>query len=286
MTTDKQLAVQNTIQRRVGLSEPLLKAMGIATEVYERVALNALVRNPDIADCTPKSLDRALLDSIDAKLMPDGKDAVIVPFKNRGVPEATFIPMIGGQVKLALAATPGLTLRSKLVYAADLFEYEEGLRPVLKHKPSPTADRTDGSIIAVYAVAHIPASVDPAFEVLLRGDIDRHRGYSRTGNSGPWAQFYGQMAQKTAIRQLLKRLPMGMGRTYEVPAGLEHVEVGDFDDPSTLTVDTNTGEIIDQEPPDTGGVQDQTEVVSVTQNENKPRKLAHTPMPPQDDSPF
>ena len=245
MPTDKQMAVRQTIQRRVELSAPMLKGMGIQPEVYERVALNALVRNPDIADCSRQSIDRALLDSIDANLVPDGRDAVIVPFKSRDGLNATFIPMIGGQVKLALAATPGLTLRSKLVYADDKFEYEEGLHPVLIHVPNPTADRIDGSIIAVYAVAHIPASIDPAFEVLLRGDIDRHRGYSRTGAKGPWNDYYGQMAQKTALRQLLKRLPRGVGQHYEVPAELEHIEIGDYD---TRTVDVTTGEIIDVEP--------------------------------------
>ena len=42
---DRQLAVKETIERRVRHSEPLLERMGITPEAYERVALNALVWN-------------------------------------------------------------------------------------------------------------------------------------------------------------------------------------------------------------------------------------------------
>ena len=106
MATQKkdQLAVITAkIERRVNLSEAMLKAMGVEPELFLRVALNALVMNPTIGDCTPDSVDKAILNTINAKLMPDGKESAIVPFGKI----ATFVPMIAGQVKLAYNATPG-----------------------------------------------------------------------------------------------------------------------------------------------------------------------------------
>ena len=82
--------------------------------------------NPLIGDCTADSVDKAILNAINAKLMPDGKEAAIIPFGQI----ATFVPMIDGQVKLAYYATPGLTLRVRLVYADDEWEYSEGMYSV------------------------------------------------------------------------------------------------------------------------------------------------------------
>ena len=258
MTTKENTAIAKRINRRVRMSEPMLKAMGVHPDVYERVALNMLVINPAVATCTLDSIDKAMLQAINAKLLPDGKESAIVPFQK----QATFIPMIAGQTKLAMAATPGLSLRSRLVYKDDDWEYEEGLFPVLKHIPKATGSRTDQDIIAAYAVAEMPSTSKPMYHVMLRGDLDRHRGYSRTGNSGPWAQFYGPMCHKTVLRQLLKMLPTAPGMA-EVPDELAGIELGDFgppvlrvtqvpvDVPDTVTtaasalVNTVTGEVLD-----------------------------------------
>ena len=55
MTTkrENQLAVAGTIEKRVKASESLLERMGITPEAYERVVLNALIRNPDLAGLRP-----------------------------------------------------------------------------------------------------------------------------------------------------------------------------------------------------------------------------------------
>ena len=90
--------------------------------------------------------------------MPDGKESAIVPYNSSQGKIATFIPMIGGQVKLAYNATPGLTLRVRLVYAGDEWEYAEGVYPVCKHIPSPTAtDVTKTSLLdMLWQTCHVP----------------------------------------------------------------------------------------------------------------------------------
>ena len=61
---------------------------------------------------------------------------------------ATLVPMTDGLVMLAHQATKGLSIRTRVVYAQDDWEYEEGLSPIMRHKPNPAADHSDGMVIA------------------------------------------------------------------------------------------------------------------------------------------
>ena len=217
MTTKQEtaLAVKSRVENRVAMSGALLERMGYTVEQYERVCLNALLVSPGLADCTPQSMDIAITHCITAGLIPDGKQAAIIPFKQ----VATLIPMTDGLTMLAHQATKGLSIRTRVVYAQDDWEYEEGLRPVVKHKPNPTADHSDGQVIAAYAVATRPGNMDPDFEVMDRATIDRYRGYSRS-RSGPWETHYVEMAEKTVLKQLLKRLPKSVTAPPEPPPEL------------------------------------------------------------------
>ena len=198
----KKMEVHHVIETRVERSEGLLKSMGISTEAYLRIALNALIANPDIGKCTPDSVDLALVKALNAGLMPDGKQGAILPFGST----ATFIPMIEGRLMLARNAIQGLAVWAKTVYEGDTWEHEEGLRPNIVHRPDPTGPRDAKSVIAVYAVARVPGQDVPEFEVMYRGDIDRYRALSRA-RKGPWEGHYGEMGEKAALGLVLKRLP-------------------------------------------------------------------------------
>ena len=235
--------IEARVKRRVEVSDAMLKASGIPPEYFQRCILNAFVLNPKLADCNERSIDEAIIRCINAGLLPDGKESAIVPFKGK----ATFIPMVEGKIKLAFKATPGLALRCKLVYKDDEFDYEEGLYPTLKHIPAMLGSKSSDDIIAVYAVARLPAAASPTFEVMMRGDIDRHMGYSPSGKNGPWGTHYGPMSEKTVISKILKRLPQIPGFAIRYEEELDHVETEGF-------VNTDTGEVfdhppIDEEPP-------------------------------------
>ena len=254
MTTtkrDNQLAVRGTVEKRVQDSKPLLERMGITPEAYERVVLNALIRNPNLSECDRNSLDIAVADCIQAGLLPDGKQCAIVPFKprNANATVATVIPMIEGRLMLARRATPGLSLRVRVVYQEDEWDYSEGLHVTLKHKPNPLADKRDENVIVAYAVAHLPYSTQPEFEVMDRPTIDRYRRFSRSDNI--WQTHFVEMAKKAVLGQLLKRLPKAVGAP-DTPAEIPESWVTDLDftDPydQEPQVDTETGEVVDQPP--------------------------------------
>jgi recombinational DNA repair protein RecT len=44
-------------------------------------------------------------------------------------------------------------------------------------------------------------------EVMSKSDIEQVRNVSRAKNAGPWVDWYDEMARKTVIRRIAKRLP-------------------------------------------------------------------------------
>ena len=221
MTAERD-RVQTAITRAVDLNGAMIQAMGINPDVYREVGVNALVMQPGLAKCSPASVGRAVVRCIQTGLLPNGIEAAIVPFGN----EATFVPMIEGRLKLARRATPGIAFRVRLVYAEDVFEHTEGLHPRLEHTPALDGSRSDGSIIAAYAVATFPGG-GQEFEVFTRADIDRYRSYARS-KGGPWQTHFGEQAKKAVLGQLLKRLPRS-GMKTPIASTVEAPDVDGLD---------------------------------------------------------
>lgn len=219
----RQAAVKDTVTRVVGDDNaPLFERAGIDPAVFERVVLNAMLTTPKIAECEPKSIERALLRCVMSGLQPDAHDAVLIPFSG----EATLVPMVDGEMKLARQATPGLTQHAAVVYKDEHFIHIEGLEPRLEHTPNPELDRSDERIIAAYAVIRGPGWASPEFEVLYRADLDTTKARSPSGNKkdGPWTKHFKRMCIKTALKLVLQRAPKSATAPPPPPPGLE-----DFD---------------------------------------------------------
>ena len=205
---NKQLDLaKQVVTTRVDLSSDMLKSIGVPPEMYQRLALDMLVRWPHLAACDLHSLDVALLTCAELGLVPDGEEAAIYPFKGK----AKLVPMIAGRIRIARQATPGLSLRSRPVYEGEKWVHREGADPCLVHEPSADVSRTVDHLVAVYAIAFAPDAAVPEWEVLYRVDIDRYRARSQSPDKGPWKTDYVEMAEKTALGQVLKRLPRRPG---------------------------------------------------------------------------
>ena len=251
-----KMDIKERIEYSVNLNAALLERSGYGEEAYCRVVLNAMVATPAIVECDVGSLQQALLDAMNAGLVPDGREAAIVPFKGK----ATLIIMIEGRMKLAHQATKGLVVRAMAVYAADEWSYAEGLHAHLDHVPSPGASNAPEDLIYVYATARLPGAIDPQYDVMSRATVDRYRAYSASPTRGPWATHFEEMAKNAVLKRLLKRLPKSSHAPIEAPE-LELVDTvedaaalgGDGPRPPALgggTVDTTTGEIVDGPEPE------------------------------------
>ena len=77
--------VRTLIDRACKDALPILEQIGLKPEAFARVAFNAVMTNPKILDCEPKSLRHAVLLCAQRGLLPDGESAAIVPYKGRPV---------------------------------------------------------------------------------------------------------------------------------------------------------------------------------------------------------
>jgi len=174
----------------------------VTPERFVRVAITALQATPNLAELERSSVLRSLLQSAAMGLMPDGREAAIVPFKGK----AQLIPMIAGFRKIA--GEYGWTIYTTIAYDNDLFEYEQGLDVHFRHVPvRPGAER--GDPIAAYAVGK-HADGRRELEVLTVEEVEKIRATSQTARKedGPWTQWWEQMAEKSAGKRLFKKLPL------------------------------------------------------------------------------
>lgn len=173
----------------------------ISADRIARVAMTALRSKPKLQECTPLSFYGALLTAAQLGLevnTPLGH-AYLIPYGR----ECTF--QLGYQGMLDLARRSGLvkSIRAHEVYERDLFDYEYGLNPMLKHKP---AEGERGQVTHVYAVAKL-LDDEPLFTVLTVAEVESYRARSRAAKDGPWVTDWIAMAKKTAVRRLYTWLP-------------------------------------------------------------------------------
>lgn len=172
-----------------------------------RIMLTEVRRTPLLARCTPDSFGGAIMTCAQLGLEPGVTgEAYLLPFRNtrKNCYEVQLIIGYQGMAKLFWQSPLAKSLDAQAVYKADDFEYEYGLEPKLRHRPSLADDR--GEPVAYYAVATL-VNGGSAFIVMSRSDIEKIRTRSRAKDEGPWKTDYDAMARKTAIRQLFKLLP-------------------------------------------------------------------------------
>jgi recombination protein RecT len=178
----------------------------LTAERLIRVAQTAMSRNPRLLECTQESLIYAIMEAGQLGLEPGGVmgHAYLVPYKNKGVYEAQFMPGYRGLVDLVLRGGDVGSIEARVVRSGDTFDYVYGLKAKLDHVPG--GDNEKGSITHVYAIARFKDGRDPQFEVMTVSAVERIRERSRARTDGPWVTDYEWMAKKTVIKQLCKLL--------------------------------------------------------------------------------
>jgi len=200
-----------------------------------RAAVNAISTTPTLAQCTPESLFTSIVKGFSLGLEPNGVLAhgYLVPFKDKGVMKAQFMPGYRGLIELARRSGKIKEIYATEVHENDLFEVSMGTGKELIHKPNMFSDR--GSILGYYSVFKLDdGAVD--FEIMNLDEIDKIKKTSKAGNSNysPWnSGHYNEMARKTVIKKLLKRAPM----TVEAAAAVKDdnsVSMGEPQDDSDV----------------------------------------------------
>lgn len=192
------------------ISEPMKKQFAMALppqipiERFVRVAMTAMSgkTGQDLVQCTRESLYGAFMAAAQDGLLPDGREAAIVKFGD----QAQYMPMAKGILKKVRNSGELGMFHVELIHENDEFSYhvdENG--PHLMHKPVVLGSK--GKEVGVYAIAKTKDG-EPYVEVMNVEEVEEVRAISRAKNGGPWTQWWGEMAKKTVIRRLSKRLPM------------------------------------------------------------------------------
>ena len=188
-----------------------LQGTGQTAEKFARVIQTTVLRDPKLLAADRSSLWLAAFQAATDGLLPDGREAALVRFwsKEKGCEVVQYFPMVFGIIKRIRNAGEVSALVARTVFAGDHFrywiddsgehvEYEAGAdqdRKVMT-RVFAMAKMTDGSIMA---------------EVMTPEEVQSVRNISRSKDKGPWVEWFDQMAQKTVLRRLAKRLPMQSG---------------------------------------------------------------------------
>jgi recombination protein RecT len=179
----------------------------IPVERFERVVLTAVQANPSLLNLNRQSLFMACLRAAQDGLLPDGRQGAIVGFRD----QAQWMPMVGGLMMLARNSGQIKSLIAQVVHERDRFVWRpaDTERPIEHEVPSLSEDR--GRPIGAYAIASL-VSGEVIAEVMSRAEIEQVRAASRSKEGPAWSQWWGEMARKSVLRRLIKRLPLSTDR--------------------------------------------------------------------------
>jgi recombination protein RecT len=219
-------AIQKPKEKVDGLMRSLLERKqtfqtllprGMEAEWFFGEVRVAVARAPGLADCTPVSVVDALTTCAQLGLSPSGRlgSAYLIPFKVRGVPTCTLVIGYRGYADLAYRSGDVASFHAQVVRAKDVWQYEEGLNPVLRHVPSEESDA--GDLRAAYSIARMRDG-STAHVVMLRREVLAIKARSRGSNDGPWVTDEAEMWKKTAVRRLIKLLPLSPTRAKDLYA--------------------------------------------------------------------
>ncbi len=174
----------------------------VSVEKFTRVAQTAIQNNPDLVQVDRRSLFGAIVRLAQDGLLPDGREAAIVKFNDK----AQAMPMIAGILKKVRQSGEVAYVSAQIVYTNDRFKWTLGFDESVDHEPAPL-DQEPGEPLAAYAVAVLKDG-SRLLEVMRKSEIEKVRSVSRAKANGPWVTWWGEMARKTVMRRLSKRLPM------------------------------------------------------------------------------
>ena len=236
----------------------------LTPERYTRMVMTALSTNPQLQQCTPESFLGAVMQAAQLGVEPNTPlgQAYLIPYRNKGRLECQFQLGYKGMLDLAYRSGEVSVIDAQAVHENDLFEFEYGLEPKLKFKPSLT---NRGPVVAYYAMFR---TKDGGFNfaVMSREDVDQFaKQYSKAAGSGysPWATNFDAMAKKTVLKQVLKYAPLKSDFVREIA--------------TDSTIKTNIQ-------PNMADLEDET-VIDVTPAEDTPPEVPFDG-PTQDEIPF
>jgi recombination protein RecT len=226
-----------------------------------RIALTAFRMTPKLAECDPRSVFAAVIQSsqlgLEVGLMGE---AHLVPFGG----QCQLIPGYTGLMKLARNSGLVTDIYAEVVRMNDKFALKLGMERNLEHEPLTTAggfpasDEERGEVVGFYAVGVLKDG-SRTFVAMGRAEVERIRDGSRGYQAARkykkesiWDTDFASMGLKTAIRRLCKYLPkspeLATALVIDEQAGRQKFDLDAVINGSyTPVVDEETGELLDHD---------------------------------------
>lgn len=188
---------------------------GISVQRLRSCLQTAIIRQPAINECTPRSIMETVMLVAQSGCDASGHNNGVhfIPFKENG--QLNLKAMFGYNALIDLIMRSGdvQAVDAHAVYAEDAeagnFKVSLGTNPEIYHAPSGKAD-TSKRAVAYYAVAFTRGR--PVIAVMDADEVDGIRRRSKQPNGKAWApndadqSNYNQMGIKTAVRRLAKKV--------------------------------------------------------------------------------
>lgn len=124
---------------------------------------------------------------------------------------------------------------AKAVRKGDTITYGvENGKPYLNWEPVPF---NAGEIIGVFAVAYFE-DAGVLYEVMTKEEVEKIRRVSKCGGSGPWKDYWEEMAKKTVLKKLSKNIETDFDNA-------EQRDAWESDNDTVFDRDNTPGEVID-----------------------------------------
>lgn len=206
---------------------------GLSADRFARVVLTAIQQSPNLLLCTEDSLWGACMKAAQDGLLPDGREGAIVPRYNRDIraKEAHWMPMVAGLIAKAKRKGNVVGLVANVVYEGEPFEVLLGDDDRITHRREVGLVER-GKEVAVYAIATMRDGSKER-EVMSWEQTQQVRAAAGEKGGDVWKTWPEEMARKSAIRRLSKRLPSLDEGDDELRRAVERVdELYDFGKPA------------------------------------------------------
>lgn len=187
----------------------------ISPDRFERALANVLMNVPEMMAADPRLIFREISKVVSLGLMLDPQlgEAYLIMGWNAKTRQKEPQVRVGykGLIKLAKQSGEILNIYAREVHEKDEIECVQGDENRLIHKPRLFTDR--GPVVGYYAVVKYKSG-EIDFEPMSLAQIneirDRSDGYKAFADgkikSTPWSTDHGEMAKKTVLRRLSKRV--------------------------------------------------------------------------------
>lgn len=230
------------VSMKSGIAAALPSVM--TPERFTRISLSAVSGNPKLQSCDPSSFLAAMMSAAQLGLEPNTPlgQAYLIPYGN----QCEFRLGYKGVLDLAWRSGEVADIQADVVKTNDVWEYELGLNPKLRHVP---ADKDRGDPVRYYAVIRMKDG-GTISAVMSVDEITAHaRKYSKSFNNGPWQTDFDEMAKKTVLKRALKYAPLKSDFVKaQVLDGSVKNKIGEdmTEIPNIIEVDQDTGEVIEE----------------------------------------